>query len=177
MEAPPAVYKLPERFVSVSTKACAIERVACHVPRASINCVSCRGRVGGPSESFRARERRGPVPELRHPLVRAGASSSDGLPVRRAAIRFTARLTTDWNETEWAAAKAAGAGRRGLRLWDAGVVPASYASRDILECVAPSLEPKRALHTVEVSSAAITSSIQEVEVRLNLKGEGWVFIR
>ena len=51
------------------------------------------------------------------------------------------------------------------------VVPASYASRDILECVAPSLEPKRALHTVEVSSAAITSSIQEVEVRLNSAGE------
>ena len=50
-------------------------------------------------------------------------------------------------------------------------MPASYASRDILECVAPPLEPKRALHTVEVSSAAITSSIQEVEVRVNLKGE------
>ena len=54
---------------------------------------------------------------------------------------------------------------------DAGVVPATYASRDILECVAPSLEPKRALHTVEVSSAAVTSSVQEVEVRLNNAGE------
>ena len=37
--------------------------------------------------------------------------------------------------------------------------------------MAPSLEPKRALHTVEVSSAAITSSVQEVEVRLNNAGE------
>ena len=57
------------------------------------------------------------------------------------------------------------------------VRPRAYAARDILECVAPPLEPKRALHTVEVSSAAITSSIQEVEVRLNDAGEASGFTR
>ena len=49
VEAPPAVYKLPERFVSVSTKAYAVNASHVTCQGASINCVSCRGRFGGPS--------------------------------------------------------------------------------------------------------------------------------
>ena len=43
------------------------------------------------------------------------------------------RLTTDWNETEWSAAKAVGALEDAVcDFGDAGVVPASYASSCLL---------------------------------------------
>ena len=174
VEAPPAVYKLPERFVSCLARAYAVNAsyVTCqappltafHVEDASVVRAKVFVLENGvdPSRSS-ATLWYAPSPRALT-VYPSGGPRSGGSSVR---------MTTDWNETEWSAAQAAGAlGGCGLRLWGRWeVVPASYASRDILECVAPSLEPKRALHTVEVSSAAITSSIQEVEVRLNTAGE------
>ena len=173
VEAPPAVYKLPERFVSVSTKAYAVNasHVTCQAPPLSTYNVEdasvVRAKVfvlenGVDPSASSATLWYAPSPRALT-VYPSGGPRSGGSSVR---------MTTDWNETEWSAAQAAGALDDAVcDFGDAGVVPASYASRDILECVAPSLEPKRALHTVEVSSAAITSSIQEVEVRLNTAGE------
>ena len=81
------------------------------------------------------------------------------------------RFATDWNETEFEAARAANALDDAACDFGGDLVKASYAARDILECVAPPLEPKRALHTVEVSGAAVTGSIQDVEVRLHAASE------
>ncbi|CAH0369713.1 unnamed protein product, partial [Pelagomonas calceolata] len=171
VEAPPAVHKLPERFVSRTTKAYALNAstVACKAPPLSAFDVEdasvVRARVYvlengvDPSRSSATLwYARAPRALTVHPSSgpRSGGSS--------------VRITTDWNETEWAAARAAGALEDAVCDFGGTLVPASYASRDILECTAPSLEPKRALHTVEVSSAAITSSVQEVEVRLNSAG-------
>ncbi|KAH8060378.1 hypothetical protein JL720_13541 [Aureococcus anophagefferens] len=77
------------------------------------------------------------------------------------------RVLTDWNATEKRAADLAGAD--GLATCDFGgaVVAAAYRSREELECVAPPFEPVRAVHTLTVSSAAVTRGAQVLEVALD----------
>ncbi|KAH8062449.1 hypothetical protein JL722_3367 [Aureococcus anophagefferens] len=77
------------------------------------------------------------------------------------------RVLTDWNATEKRAADLAGAD--GLATCDFGgaVVAAAYRSREELECVAPPFEPARAVHTLTVSSAAVTRGAQVLEVALD----------
>ena len=86
VEAPPAVYKLPERFVSVSTKAYAANAsyVACQAPPLTTYDVEDASVVR--AKVFVLENGVDPS-KLRHPLVRPRTSSSDGLSGRWSAIR------------------------------------------------------------------------------------------
>ena len=141
--------KLPERFVSIAG-AYAVKRVAVRAG-ASINAYR-RGRSVVRAKVFVLETAWTRPGELRHPLVAPLHPSSDGYPWW-AAIRRLARTIDDGLERDrWAGSSRGRAGRRG-RLWGGGG-EGGYASRDILECVAPSLN-RSARCTPSVSSAAL----------------------
>jgi hypothetical protein len=130
VEAPPAVYKLPERFVSITTKAYAVNAsyVTCRAPPLSAYNVEdasvVRARVfvlenGIDQSQSSATLWYAPAPRALTVYPLSGPRSGGS----------KVRLTTDWNETEWSAARAAGALHDAVcDFGDAGVVPASYAS-------------------------------------------------
>ena len=110
MEAPPAVYKLPERFVSITTKAYAVNSsyVTCQAPPLLAYNVEdasvVRAKVfvlenGMDQSQSSATLWYAPSPRALT-VYPSGGPRSGGSSVR---------ITTDWNETEWSAAQAAGA--------------------------------------------------------------------
>jgi hypothetical protein len=110
VEAPPAVYKLPERFVSVTTKAYAVNSstVACQAPPLSAYNVEdasvVRAKVfvlenGMDQSQSSATLWYAPAPRALTVYPSSGPRSGGS----------KVRLTTDWNDTVWTAARAAGA--------------------------------------------------------------------
>jgi hypothetical protein len=107
VEAPPAVYKLPERFVSITTKAYAVNAstVACQAPPLSAYNVEdasvVRAKVfvlenGMDQSQSSATLWYAPAPRALTVYPLSGPRSGGS----------KVRLTTDWNETEWTAARA-----------------------------------------------------------------------